>query len=303
MNEKQMQLTKAKKHSHSTPRVSIIVPVYNEEATIVGVLRQLQPYAYKRGFSIIVVNDASTDETANIVQDFGYVKLINHPYNKGYGAAIKTGMRTITSEYILTMDGDGQHDTREIPKLLEYIDEYDMVIGSRLKNGGHDWIRKPGKWVLSKVANYLSSMKIPDVNSGFRLIRKSCIEEFEHILPNGFSLSTTLTLALIKAGYNVKFVPITIGRRQAGKSSVRQGRDGLKALLLIIRCISLFNPLKVYVPVALSLIAASTVFAMHGIIIFRTFPKSAIVVFLTGIIILFFGILSDQIAANQRCKH
>jgi glycosyltransferase involved in cell wall biosynthesis len=281
--------------------VSIIIPAYNEESSIERLLNELESYTSK--FEIIVVNDASSDNTAQILNNFKKFKIITHPYNKGYGAALKTGIRAASGEYILTMDADGQHRPDEISKLLEYIDDFDMVVGAREKNMNKEWIRVPGKWVLSKVANYLSGMSIPDINSGFRLIRKECVKEFSHVLPNGFSFSTTITLALIHAGFDVKYVPIKVSHRNEGKSTVRQGRDGAITLLLITRCISLFNPLKIYIPAAIAILLPSILYALFGVIVYLSFPKTAIVGLLTGIIIIFFGILSDQIAVIRREPH
>ena len=284
-------------------KISVIIPAYNEAGSIGGMLERLRPYVDAHGFEVIVINDASTDNTAEVVADFSYVKLINQPYNKGYGAALKAGVRHATNDWVLTMDGDGQHRPEDILGLLEHMEMYDMVVGSREGNFNQEWLRKPGKWILSLVANYLSNMKIPDINSGFRLIRKDCVEESMHILPNSFSFSTTITLAMIKAGYNVKYVPITVGKRKGGKSQVKQAHDGLTTILLITRCISLFNPLKIYAPVAVVMLVFSMLFAAYGLIFYGSFPKTAIMTSVGGILVLLFGILSDQLAAIRREHH
>ena len=284
-------------------KISIIIPAYSEAASIGGILERLRPYVDAHGLEIIVVNDGSTDNTAGVVADFSYVKLINQPYNKGYGAALKAGVRHATNDWVLTIDGDGQHRPEDIPGLLEHIENYDMIVGSREDNSKQDWLRKPGKWILGLVANYLSNMKIPDINSGFRLIRKSCVEEFMHILPNGFSFSTTISLAMIHGGYSVKYVPINVFKRSGGKSRVKQTRDGFATILLITRCISLFNPLKIYAPIAVAMLAFSMIFAGFGIIYYNSFPKTAIITSISGILVLLFGILSDQVAAIRREPH
>jgi glycosyltransferase involved in cell wall biosynthesis len=281
--------------------ISIIIPAYNEEESISKVIEYL--LSLNKNYEVIVVNDGSTDKTRQEVSNFPCVKLINHPYNKGYGASLKTGVRRASNDYILTIDADGQHRPADILRLLEHIETFDMIVGSREGNTNQDWIRKPGKWVLSWVANYLSNMKIPDINSGLRLIRKHCIEEFLHILPNGFSFSTTLTLAVINAGYNVKYVPISVVKRMGGKSRVKQVHDGFATLLLITRCISLFNPLKIFAPVAGVIFAFSIPFSLYGIIHYHSFPKTGILTFLSGILILLFGILADQVAAIRRGIH
>jgi glycosyltransferase involved in cell wall biosynthesis len=284
-------------------KISVIIPAYNEAENIGKVLKKLKPYVDAHGFEVIVVNDASTDNTAGVVADFSYVKLINQPYNKGYGTALKAGVRYATNDWVLTMDGDGQHRPEDILNLLKHMDMYDMVVGSREGNFNNSCFRKPGKWILSLVANYLSNMKIPDINSGYRLIRKSCVKEFMHILPSGFSFSTTISLAMIHGGYNVKYVTINALKRSDGKSRVRPLRDGFTTILLITRCISLFNPLKIYAPIAAALLLFSLLFSAYGLIFYSSFPKTAIVTSVSGILVLLFGILSDQVAAIRRQPH
>jgi len=269
-------------NTHELPQVSIVIPAYNEEAAIGNILSSLTKFVEDFGWEVIVVNDASEDRTKEIVQQHKHIKLINNPYNKGYGASLKTGIRITKHAYIVTMDADGQHDPNDIFRLLEYIGEFDMVVGSRENQKTRDWLRIPGKLMLTWTANYLAGMKIPDINSGFRLIRRSCIEEFMHILPNSFSFSTTITLALIKAGYNVKYVPITLSERSGGKSRVKQAQDGFAAILLITRCISLFNPLKIYAPIGGALLVFSILFSIYGMWFYGNFPRTGIVTFLAG---------------------
>ncbi len=283
--------------------ISIIIPAYNEEDTIGTFLRELSKLANSHSWEVIVVDDASEDQTAKIVEKFKEIKLLTHPYNKGYGASLKSGVRAATGDYIVTMDADGQHNPKGIIQLIEHINQNEMVVGSREKQKDRNYLRKPGKLLLKWVANYLSGIKIPDINSGFRVIKKSCVEEFMHILPNSFSFSTTITLAMLKAGYNVKYIPINVTKRGGGKSSVRQLKDGFATLLLITRCISLFNPLKVYAPIAGVILIFGIVFSIYGILFIHSFPKTGVVTILSGILILLFGILADQIAAIRRSTH
>jgi len=279
--------------------ISIVIPAYNEADSIKKVLSSLQPYLINPGFEVIIINDGSQDDTEVIIKNEPKVNLINHPYNKGYGAALKSGIRKASGKYILMMDSDGQHRIEDIPKLIAEKDTYQMIVGAR-KKGTQEWVRKPGKWLLRVVSNYLSGMDIPDINSGFRLVEKERLLEFMHIFPNGFSFSTTATLALLHAGYNVKFIPIDVMQREGGKSYVRQGRDGTITLLLITRCISLFNPLKVYIPTAITILIPSLLYAIYNVLFHLSFPKTSVVGFLTGVLLIFFGIISDQIAAIRR---
>lgn len=282
------------------PLFSVLIPAYNESKSIGLVLKKLMEMRDRYSFEIIVINDCSEDDTALVVKEYSDVKLIDQPYNKGYGAALKAGARKATTDFILTMDADGQHKAEQIPGLIEYIPDFDMVIGARREQIG--FIRLPGKWILTKVANYLSGFKIPDLNSGFRLIRKSCLDEFEYLLPNGFSFSTTITLAMLKSAYNIKYIPINTNARLSGNSRVNIVRDGAITILLIIRCISLFNPMKVYMPIALVLIIIGLLYGAIGIYMNMSLPKTSVLIILSGIMLMFLGILSDQLSMLWRKK-
>ncbi|MBN1163714.1 MAG: glycosyltransferase family 2 protein [Candidatus Krumholzibacteriota bacterium] len=277
-------------------KISIIIPAYNEEEGLDRALGSLMPIAAAKGWEVIVVDDGSTDKTPEVVKEQG-ASLISHPVNKGYGASLKTGIRVAGGEVVIIMDSDGQHDASGIEQLLEHIDRYDMVVGARKKNV---LIRAPGKKLLSLVANFLSGVKIPDLNSGFRAIRKNIVKSFLHICPNGFSFTTTITLAFLREGYNVKYVPLEAEMRVGRKSSVKFFRDGYKTFLLIIRVIVLFNPLKVFIPASLFLLVAGVLFTLYGIISFGRAPNVGILAILSSIILFFMGILADQISAIRR---
>jgi len=279
---------------------SIIIPAYNEEDGIVGVIKVIRELRLNGEYEVIVVDDGSTDDTYSQVSKIEGIKVIRHPYNKGYGAALKTGIREARYDTCLIIDSDGQHDPKYIPALMSEMDGNEMVVGARSKDSQFSLFRKPGKWFLGVLANFLSDVKIPDLNSGLRAIRKERVEEFMHILPNGFSFSTTITLALLKAGYNVKYIPVTTRKRLGRKSTVSAVSDGLNTILLIIRTIVLFNPLKVFVPVSFAMFLAGFLFSLYGVIAYRRFPGTGITVILTSVIIFFVGILADQISLLRR---
>lgn len=277
---------------------SIIIPAYNEEKGIAAVLKKLVEFLGNSG-EIIIVDDGSSDNTADIAKDFG-VKVIRHSRNMGYGAALKTGFRNAKNNIVVIMDADEQHNPKDLTKLIENIKSNDMVVGVRNKKSHFSFLRYPGKLFLHWVANYLMGEKIPDLNSGFRAIKKERVEEFLHILPNGFSFSTTITLAFLKSAYNVKYVPIVTYKRKTGKSRINFFKDGPKTLLLIVRVVILFNPLKVFVPAAFILFIFGFIFTLYGIIKYHSVPGSGIITILSAIIIFFFGALADQIAAIRR---
>jgi len=282
-------------------KISIIIPAYNEEQSIKDVIFELDNFLKENNIEteIIVVNDGSTDQTKNILENIKDIKLINHPYNKGYGASLKTGVKNAQYNWILFYDSDGQHNPEYIKELIKYSNDYDMIVGNREGYKG-PFIRQPGKKLLSWTANYLVQKKIPDLNSGFRLVKKDLFSKFSHIFPNGFSLTTTITLAFFKEGFNVKYVSIKINKRN-GKSHVKVN-DGFKTIMLIFRTIILFSPLKVFLPASYLILLLS--FTSLSLDIIHTYSfnigDTTILFFISSILIFFFGLLADQISAIRR---
>ena len=277
------------------PRVSIIIPAYNEEDGLKATLPRLKELSKDNNWEVIVVDDGSTDNTFQVASGFGFIKILRHPLNKGNGSTLKAGIRLSTSEILIFMDADGQHDPNDIPEFLEEIGCYDMVVGARTKCLQDGWLRKPGKWLLGRIANYLSGMKIPDVNCGFRAVKKKCFEEFITLYPNGFSLPTTLTMAMIKAGHSIKYIPIATSPRIGRKSTVRVGSDGIKALLLMLRCVMLFDPLKVSLPISAFLFTCGSTFALYSFSRYHNVANSAIIITLSGLFIFLFGLILDRL--------
>jgi len=277
--------------------ISIIVPAYNEADGIKGTVEELIAFVGMKPWEIVVVNDGSTDKTGIILDSFKEIKVIHHPYNKGYGASLKTGVRNASSDVIVFFDGDGQHRPEDISVLLEQLPAYDMVVGQRNKDSKQEWIRKPGKWILSKVANILSERKIPDLNSGMRAIKKHIIMRMLDIFPDGFSFSTTSTIAFFKLGFNVGYVPITV-RKRIGKSSVRQIKHGPGVLLLILRLISLFSPLRIFINVSVALFIVGFAYQIEEII--RRgwhIVNGALLLIISGRLVFLFGLVADQLSS------
>ena len=286
---------------NSQSAISIIIPAFNVEGSIGAPLDGLRDWRARA--EIIVVDDGSSDRTGEIAQRAG-VRVIRHMHNKGYGAALKTGIRAASGDIIVMMDADSEHNAAQISRLLDNFDDNDMVVGARGKGSHAPVIRRPGKWLLSKVANYLAQTSIPDLNSGFRAFRKDVTKLFLHILPNGFSFTTTLTLALFKEGYNIAYVPITTSPR-VGTSTVNPVRDGVNTLMLIIRIIALFDPLRVFVPTSAVLFLIGILYWVLDIVLRQrlNIPSGAIVLMLASVIIFMFGILADQVSAIRREKY
>jgi glycosyltransferase involved in cell wall biosynthesis len=289
------------KSNDAFPRFSLVIPAYNEEKNIVAVLESLA--ALHLDCEILVINDGSKDDTGLRVSEYlssqkdtTHIHLHTHPYNKGYGSALKSGIRLAKTNYVMFIDADGQHNAGNIELLLAEMEKYDMVVGQRV-NSASPLIRRPGMKVLRWIAEYLAGRKIPDLNSGFRVMKRDVVEKYMHILPNGFSFTTTITLAMFEGGYSVGYVPIEV-RQRVGKSTVNF-RDAYKMLLLILRTITLFNPLKVFLPGSISLFLLGTVLFVRDALRMDITLKTTVVL-IASILVFFFGLLSDQVSNLRR---
>lgn len=241
--------TNLSNHTIYNVDVSIIIPAYNEEGAIADQIKEVHSVMEQTDwiYEVVVVNDGSTDNTAKQVEK-QKARLHNLPQNRGYGAALKAGIKEARSEYIVIIDADGTYPCSAIPELLSKAHEYDMVVGARTgKDVNIPFMRKPAKKFLNYLANYLSGTHIPDLNSGLRVLKKSLVERFINILPSGFSFTTTITLAMSCNDYQVHYHPIDYYRR-VGKSKIRP-IHAYYFLLLIIRTIVYFNPLKIFLPI------------------------------------------------------
>ena len=283
--------------------VSVLMAAWNEKDSVRPVCRKVVDVMTRHGepYEIILVDDGSIDGTGDHARQ-EKVTVISHPYNKGYGASLKTAARASRYSCLALIDPDGQHDPEDLPRLLEKFEtgDFDMVVGSRSKASASQLTRRPGKRLLSWTANYLSGTNIPDLNSGLRILRKDRFLEFIHILPNQFSLTTTLTLSFLMDGYSVGYIPIIARKRVGRHSNVKVVRDGYLAILTIINTIVLFNPNKVFIPAALLLFSLGLLYSGYSIIKTFNIPSGALLLLLTSVIVFFFGIIADQISAIRR---
>ena len=276
--------------------VSIVIPAYNEEETIGSVIDQVISIMEKADitYEIIVVDDGSTDDTVHIIQERA-VQVVRHPFNKGYGAALKTGMRKAKYDTIAIIDADGTYPAEDLPELVSGIGEWDMVVGARV---GEDAeippSRKLAKWFLTQLANYLVGTPIPDLNSGLRVFKKDIAMRFYHILPSGFSFTVTITLALLSNDYLVQYVPIRYYKKRGGKSKIKPIRDTLGFLQLIIRTVMYFAPLKIFLPVSLALFLLGIVIFLYSILVLhKLMDVTVVVTMLASIQIAAIGLLAD----------
>ncbi|MBM3818127.1 MAG: glycosyltransferase family 2 protein [Acidimicrobiia bacterium] len=273
--------------------VSIVIPAMNEAGAIRDVVSRLRAAAAWR--EIIVVDDGSSDQTAEDARAAGAC-VIRHPYNKGNGAAVKSGIRQAAGEYVLIVDGDGQHSPEDARRLVERLGEYDLVVGARSPATQATVGRRSGNALLNALAGYLSGRPIPDLTSGFRAARRDCLREFLHLLPNGFSTPTTTTLAFIRAGYNVAFEPIE-ARQRTGQSKIRFARDGARFLLILLKIVTLFSPLRIFLPLSVLSFGVGVAYGLVNFIIDGRIPNGAVVLILFAVIVFLVGLVSEQVAA------
>ena len=280
---------------------SVVIPAYNEEKSIASILREITQKLNQeqQQFEIVVVNDGSTDKTREQVLGCGVsINFIDRKINKGYGASLKEGINAAKYDIIVITDADGTYPNERIPELIRIAesDDYDMVVGARIgKDAKIPLIRKPAKWFIGKLANYLGEYPIPDINSGLRVMKKAVVKKFFNILPSGFSFTTTITLAMLTNGHTVKYVPIEYYKRE-GKSKIRPIRDTLNFIQLIVRTVMYFNPLRIFVPLALGLTICGIGIFLIGKLCFDMVLDSTFnVLFYTAITSLSIGMLADLI--------
>ena len=277
----------------SLPHISIVIPAYNEALTLGRVLDGIA--ALSLDAETIVVDDGSTDATAAVAQEREEVRVIQHPYNIGNGAAVKSGIWAARGAVIVLMDGDGQHRPVDIPRLVAGVERFDMVVGARTADSDAAVHRTLANSLYNAIASYIVGRPVKDLTSGFRAIRAPIAKRFVHFLPNGFSYPTTLTLALFRAGHSVHYEPIVAPARE-GSSKIRLLHDGLGFLLTLLRIGTLFAPLKIFLPVAVALFGLGVGYGAYLLIFVHRFTNMPVLLILIGILMFMLGLISEQIA-------
>lgn len=274
-------------------KLTVVIPAFDEQEMISSVLSDLQTHCSDFVHEVIVVDDGSSDCTGDAAEKGG-ARVIRHRRNRGYGAALKTGINAATTELVLTMDADGQHRAEDVQRLWEHRADGDMIVGQRLGLLHSPAWRMPGKWLLGRMANYIVGQTIPDLNCGLRLMRRSIMSKYVHLCPSGFSFSTTSTIALLTQGYELVYIPIEVKKR-VGKSTV-SATTGLETIILILRIAALFQPLRVFLPLSF---ATGTVGILWGIpytLSGRGISIGAMLALVTALLIFCLGIICDQIS-------
>lgn len=272
--------------------LDVVIPAYNEEAAIAGVIKGLRD-VLGDSCRIIVVDDGSQDKTAEKAQSED-VEVISHPYHIGNGASIKTGLRNTKSEIVLFMDGDGQHNPCEVPRLFAQIHRFDMVIGARDFSGFS--LRNLANRFYNRFASYVTQFGIMDLTSGLRLVRREIALKFLYLLPNGFSYPSTLTLAFLRTGRTINYVPVSLLQRRSGRSKVDLFSDGIRFVLIIIRIAIFFSPLRVFFPASLLFFISGLIYYLYTFISMHRFTNMAVFLLTTAVIIFMLGLVSEQIS-------
>ncbi|CBN55442.1 MULTISPECIES: glycosyltransferase family 2 protein [Kamptonema] len=285
----------------TSPFFSLILPVYNEESGVEATLNQLQATLKSSSckYEILVVNDGSTDGTREILQSRTDIKVIEHNRNRGYGAALKTGIRYAKYPLIVITDADGTYPNERIPELVMLAMQADMVVGSRTgENVRYSNLRKIPKWFLVRFAEWITDCNIPDLNSGLRVFRKSVAERFLTILPDTFSFTTTITVAMLTNNYIVRYVPIDYHYR-VGKSKIKPIRDTIRFMHLILRTGVYFAPLRVFMPVAFVFFVGFLITLYQDVFVRRDLTEATLILLVATTQLGMFALLADLI--DKRC--
>jgi glycosyltransferase involved in cell wall biosynthesis len=272
--------------------VTILLPAYNEEQSIGNTIREIkQLYP---DFEILVVDDGSTDRTKDEAIKAG-ANVWSHPYNIGNGAAIKNGLRFASGEWVLMMDADGQHKPEDIGRLLEYKDKYDMVVGARSRESKTSWHRDLANLIYNWLASYITKFKVEDLTSGFRLVRNDRVSKFIYLLPNTFSYPTTITMAYLRSGLSLKYVPIRTLKRE-GKSKIKIFQDGIRFFLIITRIATLFSPFRIFLPVSFLFFIIGILYYLFTYFTQHRFTNMSMLLLSSSVIIFMMGLVSEQIS-------
>ena len=272
----------------TSKNISVIIPAKNEGKSIdvlISSLKQLYP-----SYEIIVIDDGSIDDTADVA------KMAGAMVNIGNGAAIKSGIRKASGDILVFMDADLQHNPEDIKAMLNYFPDYDMVVGARLAKDQTSLGRALGNKVYNWLASYVAKFNVQDLTSGFRAIKSDIARQFLYLLPNSYSYPTTLTLAVLRTGRALKYVPIKVKARKAGKSNIKIYKDGLRFFMIIVKICTLFSPFRIFLPVSFSIFCLGLFYYLYTYLTWGRFTNMSALLFTTSIIIFMMGLISEQIS-------
>ena len=286
---------------HYENGLSLVLPVYNEVAAVLSEIERIEGILteVECPTELIVVDDGSTDGTTRVLNEAkGGFRLICSETNQGYGASLKKGIRQAKYPLVAITDADGTYPNEEIPQLLDKMKDADMVVGARTgKDVYIPLIRRPAKWLLNKLANYLSNVEIPDLNSGLRVFRKGVAERYFHILPDRFSFTTTITLAMFADGYRVKYHSIDYHKRE-GESKIKP-YDAVGFFILILRTVTYFSPLRIFAPVFMVMFVVSLAKLVYDTFWLENITDTTTLLWLMSLQVLLIGLVADLIVKRN----
>ncbi len=275
------------------PTVSVIIPAYNEGESIGGIVAGVR--AAGPDFQILVIDDGSADNTADVARAAG-ARVYSHPYNIGNGAAVKSGIREATGDILVFMDGDGQHDPADIPRLLEHLPQYDLVVGARAFNDQASLGRAFGNAAYNRFASYVAKFPIRDLTSGLRAIKAPAARSLLYLLPNTYSYPTTMTLTVLRTGQSLRYVPIRSGKRLKGKSHISLFKDGVRFFMIITRICTLFSPMRVFLPISFTMFMLGMLWYLFTFITEGRFTNMSALLLNSSVIVFLMGMISEQIS-------
>lgn len=283
-----------RKSKESAPGISIVIPAKNEATSLRRLLPELRE-RYPR-FELLVVDDGSSDDTREVCGACG-ARVVSLPYSLGNGGAVKTGARNASNDILVFMDADGQHSPEDVGRLLENLDEsYDMVIGARGWKSQANAARGVANTIYNWLAAWMVGQRVDDLTSGFRAVRADKFREFLHLLPNGFSYPTTITMAFFRAGYPLRYVPIEASKRE-GRSHVSPLQDGIRFLLIIFRVGTLYSPLKLFLPISLAFWVLGFGYYLYTYAVYSRFTNMSALLLITSVLVFLIGLVSEQITS------
>lgn len=278
-------------------KVSVVIPAYNEAGAIARTLEQVRNAVAEHKnalYEVIVVNDGSSDDTRAVAERAG-VRVVNHPYNIGNGAAVKSGIRAARGDIIVCMDGDGQHRPEYIPQMVDLLEDYHIVVGARRREGQASFGRAVANAVYNGFATYITHFRIRDLTSGFRAMRAESVRRYLYLLPNTFSYPTTTTLSMLRAGLSLRYLDMATDRR-SGRSKIRPIRDGVRFLMIMIKIATLFAPLRIFLPVAGVIFSLGLGYYIYTFVAFHRFTNMGMLLIVLSFLMFSLGLISEQIA-------
>ena len=289
--------------SSDTAMLSVIVPMFNEAASLPGMLADLLPYCCDRNWNLILVDDGSTDSTPLILKDYQQspgIKMIRHKVNRGYGGALKSGILEADTRYVVTIDADGQHEFGDMDEMLRYAQEKDadLVVGNRGKGGSSDLYRNIGKWMIRKFAALLMPIHVSDLNSGFKLYRTELVQRYLSLCPDSMAFSDVITLIFIKKRHLVLERPITIKKRACGKSTITTF-TAIQTVMEIINIAMIFNPLRIFLSLSAVCIGFGFAWGIPILLRARGVSVGAMLAIVTGLLFFFIGLIAEQLSSMR----